>query len=99
MRLLRWEAAVSDPWMKVPCREAPEQWFPTKGESTARASSVRDAVAGCGRCELRAQCASAALKSRAGVGIWAGVDLGDTGGKVPHWEKTEELRRIAGAGS
>lgn len=41
---------MSDPWMKVPCREA-------------------------------------------------GVDLGDTGGKVPHWEKTEELRRIAGAGS
>ncbi|WP_280320145.1 WhiB family transcriptional regulator [Nocardia wallacei] len=88
---------MSDPWMTVPCRQAPEQWFPKKSESAARASSVRDAVAACCRCDLRAQCAALALKTNACAGIWAGVDLGDTGGKSLHWRKVADLRRIARA--
>lgn len=91
---------MSNGWDKAPCRSNPLSWVPDRGRSNAWRALVADAVYQCRtQCPVIQECAKLALTQHANAGVWAGVDLGDTGGKGVHLTKIAELRRIAGAGA
>jgi WhiB family transcriptional regulator, redox-sensing transcriptional regulator len=85
---------MSDPWRSTPCREEPELWFPTR-DKQQRGGRVADAITKCVRCPLRRPCARLALRTGAECGVWAGVDLGDTGGRRMSRDNSDALRAIA----
>lgn len=88
---------MSNGWEKAPCKKNPLSWVPDRGRSRAWKALVADAIHECRtNCPVIQECARLALQHRADAGVWAGVDLGDTGGKPLHADKLRELHRIAG---
>jgi WhiB family transcriptional regulator, redox-sensing transcriptional regulator len=67
-------AAASAGWMQFgACREEdPELFFPI-GSGAAAVSQAEAAKTVCGRCAVRLECLSYALRTRPGDGIWGGT--------------------------
>ncbi|MEU1432163.1 WhiB family transcriptional regulator [Nocardia sp. NPDC005746] len=61
------------------CKGREGLFFPVgRIDNDARRELAADAVAICGACPVRAQCAAQALKSDIRHGVIAGVDMGDS---------------------
>jgi WhiB family redox-sensing transcriptional regulator len=89
---------MSAEWMdRAKCRgRDPERWFPV-GDGDARRVHSAYAMAVCGQCPVRVQCARRAhdMKRPRPVGIWAGVDLGDSASQAVHRDALDALDEIA----
>lgn len=70
-----------DPDWKVraACRGRADEFFPA-AEGRSRQAAIEKAVAVCrGGCPVMAECAQLAIVARTTYGVYAGIDLGDTG--------------------
>ncbi|WP_372494230.1 MULTISPECIES: WhiB family transcriptional regulator [Nocardia] len=82
--------------MQAPCRQSPHLWFPPRDRSGTRRSRAAEAMQVCiTHCPVRAKCAQQAIDLGAESGIWAGVDLGDSGGRTDLTRAFEQLEGIA----
>jgi hypothetical protein len=87
---------VSTEWMdRAECRRHdPEQWFPV-GEGESRAKSAAYALHVCRNlCPVRVQCSKHTRTIRRPIGIWAGVDLGDSASHAVSRDALAELDAI-----
>ena len=60
----------------IPCRQAPDLYFPEYGDGTA-AQHASMAKKACGKCEVIEACANYALKHKEEFGIWGGMSYTD----------------------
>lgn len=74
---------IEDNAIEVPCRQAPDLYFPELGDGMA-ASIAKMAKAACMSCEVVKKCGDYAVKHREEAGIWGGMSPNDRKAK---WEK------------
>ena len=67
---------IDDIGGQVPCRQAPDLFYPEGGDGTA-VSDSQMAKKACQSCEVLNQCATYALKYREEYGIWGGMSFND----------------------
>lgn len=68
--------AIDDIGGQVPCRQAPDLFFPEGGDGTA-VSDSQMAKKACVSCEVLTQCATYAIRHREEYGIWGGMSYND----------------------
>jgi hypothetical protein len=81
---------------RAACRDDdPEEWFPV-GDGETRATHSAYALYVCRNlCKVRAECAQYVRDStRRPVGIWAGVDMGDSASHAVNENALAELKAI-----
>lgn len=68
--------AIDDIGGQVPCRQAPDLFFPEGGGGTA-ASDTKMAKMACRSCEVLTMCATYAITHREEDGIWGGLSYSE----------------------
>jgi WhiB family redox-sensing transcriptional regulator len=61
---------------QIPCRQAPDLYFPEIGDGTA-ASTAKMAKKACLSCPVVTQCGDYAVKYKEHYGIWGGMSYND----------------------
>lgn len=89
---------MSSEWMdKAECRHHdPEQWFPV-GDGETRTKSAAYALYVCRNlCKVRVQCSqrTKSMQRPRPIGIWAGVDMGDSASHAVNPKALAELEAI-----
>lgn len=90
---------MSSEWMdRAECRNHdPEEWFPVGDGETRRQQSAYALYVCRNLCEVRVQCSkrARAMQRPRPIGIWAGVDMGDSASHAVNPAALTELDAVA----